>query len=68
MKAWLKRGSGAYQEITLHQGEQFDAAVFLYYGDVDMSAGTGDATQFKLTCHNHKELRVFMVENHFRSV
>lgn len=68
LKAWLKRGSGAYQEITLHQGEQFDDAVFLYYGDVNMSAGTGDATQFKLTCHNHKELRVFMVENHFRSV
>ena len=33
-----------------------------------MSAGTGGVTQFKLTCHNHKELRVFMVENHFRSV
>ncbi len=67
LKAWMKRGTGEYQQIDLEVLQPFDADSVLVIGEADMIAGTGTSTQFKLTSHNHKEMRIKDAANRFRS-
>lgn len=66
LKAWVRRGEGAYAQVPLAVDSAFDASRVLTDGDLDLG-GSGEATRLKLTCHNHKELRIFAAANCFRS-
>jgi len=66
LKAWVKRGEGVYAQVPLVVDSAFDAQLVLVVGGLDLG-GSGTGTQLKLTCHNHKELRVHAAANHFKS-
>ena len=68
LKAWVKRGTGAYVQATLAPDSYIDGNTPILVGNVDLSAGTGDACTFKITSHNHKELRIKSAANYVRSV
>jgi hypothetical protein len=67
LAAWVRRGEGDYTQVPLAVDSAFDASRVLAAGDLDQAAGSGAATRLKLTCHNHKELRVHAAANCFRS-
>lgn len=67
LKAWVKRGEGAYAQAALAVDSAVDLDRVLVAGDLDQAAGSGTATRLKLTCHNHKELRIHAAANCFRS-
>jgi hypothetical protein len=67
LKAWMKRGTGAYAQVPLVQDSAYDATRVLVRGELDMSATPGTTTQLKLTTHNNKVVRVFQAANYFKS-
>lgn len=67
LKAWVKRGTGEYVQAALAPDSYIDGNTPILVGNVDLSAGTGDACTFKITSHNHKELRIKDAANRFRS-
>ena len=67
VKAWMKRGTGAYAQVPLVQDSAYDATRVLVRGELDMSATPGTGTMFKLTTHNSKAVRVFQAANYFKS-
>jgi|GEM_PF-900351 hypothetical protein len=67
LKAWVKRGEGEYVQAPLVVDSAVDLDRVLVAGDLDLG-GSGTATRLKLTCHNHKELRIHAAANCFRSV
>lgn len=67
VKAWMKRGTGAYAQVPLVQDSAYDATRVLVRGELDMSATPGTGTMFKLTTHNNKAVRIFQAANYFKS-
>lgn len=67
LKAWMRRGTGAYAQVPLVQDSAYDATRVLVRGELDMSATPGTGTMFKLTTHNNKAVRVFQAANYFKS-
>lgn len=67
VKAWMRRGTGAYAQVPLVQDSAYDATRVLVRGELDMSATPGTAAQLKLTTHNNKAVRVFQAANYFKS-
>mgnify|MGYP001230623103 CR=1 FL=1 len=67
VKAWMKRGTGAYAQVPLVQDSAYDATRVLVRGELDMSATPGTAAQLKLTTHNNKAVKVFQASNYFKS-
>lgn len=67
LKAWVRRGEGAYAQVPLAVDSAFDAGRVLVAGNLDQGAGSGASTRLRLTSHNHKELRIFAAANCFRS-
>ena len=66
LTAWVQRGSGDYALVPLGVDSAVDAFRVLVAGDLDQG-GSGTATRLKLTCQNHKELRIFAAANCFKS-
>ncbi|WP_051203104.1 hypothetical protein [Desulfovibrio aminophilus] len=67
LKAWMKRGTGAYTQVPLVPDSAYDATRVLVRGELDMSATPGTAAQLKLTTHNSKAVKVFQAANYFKS-
>ncbi|WP_415517859.1 MAG: discoidin domain-containing protein [Desulfovibrio aminophilus] len=67
VKAWMRRGVGAYAQVPLVQDSAYDATRVLVRGELDMSATPGTAAQLKLTTHNNKAVKVFQAANYFKS-
>ncbi len=67
LKAWVRRGEGAYAQVPLAVDSAFDAGRVLVAGDLDQGAGSGASTRLRLTSHNHKEVRIYGAANCFRS-
>ncbi|MCM0756090.1 discoidin domain-containing protein [Desulfovibrio aminophilus] len=67
VKAWMKRGAGAYVQAPLVLDSAYDATRILVRGELDMSAAAGAGTRLKLTTHNNKAVRIFQAANYFKS-
>lgn len=69
LKAFAKRGVGAWVAVPLAVDSQYDATRVLVTGEVD-TPGSGDpeSVTLNLTTYNRKRLKVFQIANYFKEV